>query len=61
MGVGGDTGLHSPAGQQPLKIGQHRVDAGKIVAREHPAAVEQHPASCGLYDRAVAPDLSEAA
>ena len=61
VGVGGDAGLHSPAGQQPLEVGQHRVYAGKVVAREHPAAVEQHSAPRGLDDRAVAPDLSQAA
>ena len=61
MGVGGDTGLHSPAVEQPFEIGQHRVDAGEVVPREHPAAVEQHPPAGGLDDRAVASDLPEAA
>ena len=61
MGVGGDTGLHAPAVQQPFEIGQHRVHAGKVVPCEHPAAVEQHAATGGLDDRAVASDLPEAA
>ena len=61
MGVGGDTGLHTPSLEQPFEIGQHRVHAGKVVPREHPAAVEQHPATGGLDHRAVAPDLPEAA
>ena len=50
-----------PLSSSHAKSGSTEVDAGKVVAREHPAAVEQNSAPRGFDDRAVAPDLSQAA
>ena len=59
MGVSGHASLHASFGQEPLEVGKHRVDAGKILPREHPTAVEKHPAPARLDDSAVASYLPE--